>query len=196
MKILEININLWLYQYFCFWYWYSYSNHLLLDFPFFFVKWPNYIVIQQEKGERLSESGSKLDHPFLTKEIAQDIKTLWQDSAIQVQVILRPLQSTSTVLKLSILTVFLLGNFLSWKYATNSWLCPIFHGKSGATLSARLCSHKGNWLLLNIPNSQPVIILANSYINYDIISYLYKNRRMCYMQEYVHLGLWKFSSGK
>lgn len=37
----------------------------------------------KEKGERLSELGSRLDHPFLTKEIAQDIKSLWQDSAIQ-----------------------------------------------------------------------------------------------------------------
>ncbi|KAJ4796643.1 Guanine nucleotide-binding protein alpha-1 subunit [Rhynchospora pubera] len=37
----------------------------------------------KEKGERLSELGSRLDHPFLTKEIAQDIKNLWQDAAIQ-----------------------------------------------------------------------------------------------------------------
>jgi hypothetical protein len=77
-------------------------------------------VTKQEKGERLSELGSRLDHPFLTKDIAQDIKSLWQDSAIQVQFISRYLQSTNALLKLLDLTVFLSGNFLSWKYVTNS----------------------------------------------------------------------------
>lgn len=57
-----------------------------------FVKSSNCNVIQQEKGERLSELGSRWDHPFLTKEIAQDIKSLWQDSAIQVHILLRSLQ--------------------------------------------------------------------------------------------------------
>lgn len=51
------------------------------------VKLSNCNVIQQEKGERLSELGSRLDHPFLTKEIEQDIKSLWQDSAIQVHIL-------------------------------------------------------------------------------------------------------------
>ncbi|KAI3994971.1 hypothetical protein MKX01_019785 [Papaver californicum] len=34
-------------------------------------------------GEKLSEIGSRLDHPHLTKELAHEIETLWKDSAIQ-----------------------------------------------------------------------------------------------------------------
>ncbi|KAI3893547.1 hypothetical protein MKX03_000500 [Papaver bracteatum] len=34
-------------------------------------------------GEKLSEIGSRLDHPRLTKELANEIETLWKDSAIQ-----------------------------------------------------------------------------------------------------------------
>ncbi|MCL7034599.1 hypothetical protein MKW94_007207, partial [Papaver nudicaule] len=34
-------------------------------------------------GEKLSEIGSRLDHPRLTKELAHEIQTLWKDSAIQ-----------------------------------------------------------------------------------------------------------------
>ncbi|XP_026430147.1 guanine nucleotide-binding protein alpha-2 subunit-like [Papaver somniferum] len=34
-------------------------------------------------GEKLSEIGSRLDHPRLTKELAHEIETLWKDSAIQ-----------------------------------------------------------------------------------------------------------------
>ncbi|KAI3913469.1 hypothetical protein MKW98_003948 [Papaver atlanticum] len=34
-------------------------------------------------GEKLSEIGSRLDHPCLTKELAHEIETLWKDSAIQ-----------------------------------------------------------------------------------------------------------------
>ncbi|XP_072977941.1 guanine nucleotide-binding protein alpha-1 subunit isoform X1 [Typha angustifolia] len=37
----------------------------------------------KEVGEKLSEIGSRLDYPLLTKEIAQEIKKLWQDAAIQ-----------------------------------------------------------------------------------------------------------------
>ncbi|KAI3997481.1 hypothetical protein MKX01_008088 [Papaver californicum] len=34
-------------------------------------------------GGKLSEIGSRLDHPRLTKELAHEIETLWKDSAIQ-----------------------------------------------------------------------------------------------------------------
>ncbi|KAB2627797.1 guanine nucleotide-binding protein alpha-1 subunit [Pyrus ussuriensis x Pyrus communis] len=34
-------------------------------------------------GEKLSTIGSRLDYPHLTKELAQDIETLWKDAAIQ-----------------------------------------------------------------------------------------------------------------
>ncbi|XP_072998263.1 guanine nucleotide-binding protein alpha-1 subunit isoform X2 [Typha latifolia] len=37
----------------------------------------------KEVGEKLSEIGSRLDYPLLTKEIAQEIKKLWHDAAIQ-----------------------------------------------------------------------------------------------------------------
>ncbi|KAJ6823696.1 guanine nucleotide-binding protein alpha-1 subunit isoform X1 [Iris pallida] len=36
----------------------------------------------KEIGEKLSEIGSKMDYPFLTKEIAKEIETLWNDPAI------------------------------------------------------------------------------------------------------------------
>ena len=38
----------------------------------------------QDIGEKLSEIGSRLDYPQLTKELAQDIENLWKDAAIQV----------------------------------------------------------------------------------------------------------------
>ncbi|XP_022636642.1 guanine nucleotide-binding protein alpha-1 subunit isoform X3 [Vigna radiata var. radiata] len=34
-------------------------------------------------GEKLSEIGGRLDYPRLTKELAQEIETLWEDAAIQ-----------------------------------------------------------------------------------------------------------------
>lgn len=34
-------------------------------------------------GEKLSEIGGRLDHPRLTEELAQDIKAIWRDPAIQ-----------------------------------------------------------------------------------------------------------------
>ncbi|XP_058108604.1 guanine nucleotide-binding protein alpha-1 subunit isoform X2 [Magnolia sinica] len=37
----------------------------------------------KETGERLSEIGGRLDYPRLTKELAQEIETLWRDPAIQ-----------------------------------------------------------------------------------------------------------------
>ncbi|KAJ3673653.1 hypothetical protein LUZ60_005645 [Juncus effusus] len=37
----------------------------------------------KEIGERMSEIGSRLDHPFLSREIAEEIKILFQDPAIQ-----------------------------------------------------------------------------------------------------------------
>ncbi|WVZ21305.1 hypothetical protein V8G54_008627 [Vigna mungo] len=37
----------------------------------------------QDIGERLSEIGGRLDYPRLTKELAQEIETLWEDAAIQ-----------------------------------------------------------------------------------------------------------------
>jgi len=38
----------------------------------------------QEIGEKLSDIGSRLDYPYLTKELAQEIENLWKDPAIQV----------------------------------------------------------------------------------------------------------------
>ncbi|RZC15198.1 Guanine nucleotide-binding protein alpha-1 subunit isoform E [Glycine soja] len=37
----------------------------------------------QDIGEKLSEIGGRLDYPRLTKELAQEIETLWEDAAIQ-----------------------------------------------------------------------------------------------------------------
>ncbi|GLT97203.1 hypothetical protein SLE2022_147790 [Rubroshorea leprosula] len=37
----------------------------------------------KEVGEKLSEIGGWLEYPHLTKELAQDIETLWKDAAIQ-----------------------------------------------------------------------------------------------------------------
>ncbi|KAG1342635.1 guanine nucleotide-binding protein alpha-1 subunit [Cocos nucifera] len=44
-----------------------------------------YVVSCENKdvGEKLSDIGSRLDYPYLTKEIADEIKTLWNDAAIQ-----------------------------------------------------------------------------------------------------------------
>lgn len=42
----------------------------------------------QEIGEKLSEIGSRLDYPLLTKELANEIKILWEDAAIQVRSVL------------------------------------------------------------------------------------------------------------
>jgi hypothetical protein len=40
--------------------------------------------MHQDIGQKLSEIGGRLDHPSLTKELAQEIETLWRDAAIQV----------------------------------------------------------------------------------------------------------------
>ncbi|XP_044479527.1 guanine nucleotide-binding protein alpha-1 subunit-like [Mangifera indica] len=44
-----------------------------------------YAVSSENKdlGEKLSEIGGRLDYPRLTRELAQDIETLWKDPAIQ-----------------------------------------------------------------------------------------------------------------
>ncbi|CAN1176466.1 Guanine nucleotide-binding protein alpha-1 subunit [Linum perenne] len=44
-----------------------------------------YIISSENKdiGEKLSEIGSRLNHPRLTMELAQEIETLWKDPAIQ-----------------------------------------------------------------------------------------------------------------
>ncbi|KAL9313187.1 hypothetical protein ACSQ67_018639 [Phaseolus vulgaris] len=47
---------------------------------------PSKYVISNENqdiGEKLSEIGGRLDYPRLTKELAQEIETLWEDAAIQ-----------------------------------------------------------------------------------------------------------------
>ncbi|XP_057957764.1 guanine nucleotide-binding protein alpha-1 subunit [Malania oleifera] len=40
-------------------------------------------IENKEIGEKLSEIGARLDYPCLTKELAQDIETVWKDNAIQ-----------------------------------------------------------------------------------------------------------------
>ncbi|KAK2965578.1 hypothetical protein RJ640_018744, partial [Escallonia rubra] len=40
-------------------------------------------IENKEIGEKLSEIGGRLDHPRLTKELAQEIEILWKDAAIQ-----------------------------------------------------------------------------------------------------------------
>ncbi|KAG6740477.1 hypothetical protein POTOM_055928 [Populus tomentosa] len=44
-----------------------------------------YVISNEIKdiGQKLSEIGGRLDHPSLTKELAQEIETLWRDAAIQ-----------------------------------------------------------------------------------------------------------------
>ncbi|KAE8667064.1 Guanine nucleotide-binding protein alpha-1 subunit [Hibiscus syriacus] len=44
-----------------------------------------YVIFSENKviGEKLSEIGSRLDFPRLNRELAQEIETLWKDSAIQ-----------------------------------------------------------------------------------------------------------------
>ncbi|KAL6000017.1 guanine nucleotide-binding protein subunit alpha [Asimina triloba] len=44
-----------------------------------------YVISPENKdaGERLSEIGSQLDYPRLTREISQEMETLWKDPAIQ-----------------------------------------------------------------------------------------------------------------
>ena len=41
-------------------------------------------ILYQVIGEKLSEIGSRLDYPRLNTELAQEIETVWKDSAIQV----------------------------------------------------------------------------------------------------------------
>ncbi|PAN51296.1 hypothetical protein PAHAL_9G583900 [Panicum hallii] len=41
----------------------------------------------QEIGEKLSEIGARLDYPLLNKELVQDVRKLWQDPAIQEDVL-------------------------------------------------------------------------------------------------------------
>ena len=38
----------------------------------------------QEIGEKLLEIGGRLDYPYLSKELAQEIENLWKDPALQV----------------------------------------------------------------------------------------------------------------
>lgn len=45
-----------------------------------------FVSFYQEIGEKLSKIGGRLDYPRLTKELAQEIETLWKDAAIQVAV--------------------------------------------------------------------------------------------------------------
>ncbi|KAJ6758386.1 GUANINE NUCLEOTIDE-BINDING PROTEIN ALPHA-1 SUBUNIT [Salix koriyanagi] len=44
-----------------------------------------YVISNENKdiGQKLSEIEGRLDHPSLTKELAQEIETLWRDAAIQ-----------------------------------------------------------------------------------------------------------------
>ncbi|KAH8504644.1 hypothetical protein H0E87_012037 [Populus deltoides] len=44
-----------------------------------------YVISNENKdiGKKLSEIGGRLDHPCLTKELAQEIETLWRDAAVQ-----------------------------------------------------------------------------------------------------------------
>ncbi|XP_047328278.1 guanine nucleotide-binding protein alpha-1 subunit [Impatiens glandulifera] len=44
-----------------------------------------YVVSTENKaiGDKLSDIGSKVDYPRLTKELAEEIQTLWEDTAIQ-----------------------------------------------------------------------------------------------------------------
>ncbi|KAG4965111.1 hypothetical protein JHK85_040086 [Glycine max] len=44
-----------------------------------------YVISNENKeiGEKLSEIGGRLDYPYLTKELAQEIENLWKDPAIQ-----------------------------------------------------------------------------------------------------------------
>ncbi|KAI5438527.1 Guanine nucleotide-binding protein alpha-2 subunit [Lathyrus oleraceus] len=44
-----------------------------------------YVISDESKdiGEKLSEIGSRLDYPHLTKDLAKEIETLWEDAAIQ-----------------------------------------------------------------------------------------------------------------
>ncbi|KAJ6354468.1 hypothetical protein OIU77_005138 [Salix suchowensis] len=44
-----------------------------------------YVISNENKdiGQKLSEIEGRLDHPSLTKELAQEIETLWKDAAIQ-----------------------------------------------------------------------------------------------------------------
>lgn len=46
------------------------------------------MISNQEIGKKLSDIGGRLDYPCLTRECAQDIETLWKDSAIQVAIAL------------------------------------------------------------------------------------------------------------
>lgn len=44
-----------------------------------------YAISEENKdiGEKLSEIGGRLDYPHLTKDLAKEIETLWEDAAIQ-----------------------------------------------------------------------------------------------------------------
>ncbi|TYI25316.1 hypothetical protein ES332_A05G041700v1 [Gossypium tomentosum] len=48
-------------------------------------------------GEKLSEIGSRLDYPRLNRELAQEIETLWKDSAIQEDVLYARVRTTGVV---------------------------------------------------------------------------------------------------
>ncbi|ESR66216.1 hypothetical protein CICLE_v10008557mg [Citrus x clementina] len=51
----------------------------------------------KEIGEKLSEIGGRLDYPRLTKELAEDIETLWADPAIQDDVLYARVRTTGVV---------------------------------------------------------------------------------------------------
>ncbi|PNY16345.1 guanine nucleotide-binding protein alpha-1 subunit-like [Trifolium pratense] len=49
------------------------------------VNFSKYVISDENKdiGEKLSEIGGRMDYPRLTKELAQEIESLWRDAAIQ-----------------------------------------------------------------------------------------------------------------
>ncbi|KAI5393536.1 guanine nucleotide-binding protein subunit alpha, variant 2 [Lathyrus oleraceus] len=49
------------------------------------VDFSKYVISTENKdiGEKLSEIGGRLDYPRLTKELAQEIESMWKDAAIQ-----------------------------------------------------------------------------------------------------------------
>lgn len=58
---------------------------ILLQIWITYDKW--FCLWSQEIGEKLSDIGSRWDYPCLTREIAKEIETLWNDAAIQVDLL-------------------------------------------------------------------------------------------------------------
>ncbi|XP_052310015.1 guanine nucleotide-binding protein alpha-1 subunit isoform X2 [Populus trichocarpa] len=58
-----------------------------------------YVISNENKdiGKKLSEIGGRLDHPRLTKELAQEIETLWRDAAVQEDVLYARVRTTGVV---------------------------------------------------------------------------------------------------